>query len=409
MDLRWSIRNLRRHPLRSILSIAGIAVATAMLCDMIMLRGGLETSFEKLMLLRGYQVRVTPQGTLPLDSEATMPGTTALMRAIATDSDVVAVAPVVATSVYAMARSPLTAHRSPDSLVSGLRTLFGYGIDPAHQGLYEVQSGADLAPGDSAGVLLGAPAARLIGAGVGDTVTLVARLDPQVAGAGAERRLVVRGMVRWLYDHEGQPSVGTIVPIMQELGGLRAADRASVLMVKVRDGADVPAALARLRGAHPGVEVSGIDDLVRHFRERMVYFRQLALILGTLSLGIATLLIATLLAITVNERLAEIATMRAIGVRRGSIIRDVLVEGAALTLAGGLVGVVLGLATARLLDRILTSFPGLPAAFSFFVPRPGALAAGLAITLLAGLAAGLYPAWLAARAPIAATLRAEAT
>ena len=361
------------------------------------------------MLLRGYQIRVTPQGTLPLDSEATMPGITALMRAIATDPDVVAVAPVVATSVYATARSSLTAHGAPDSLVSGLRTLFGYGIDPAHQGLYEVQSGADLAPGDSAGVLLGAPAARLIGAGVGDTITLVARLDPQVAGAGAERRLVVRGMVRWLYDHEGQPSVGTIVPIMQELGGLRAADRASVLMVKVRDGADVPAAVARLRGAHPGVEVSGIDDLVRHFRERMVYFRQLALILGTLSLGIATLLIATLLAITVNERLAEIATMRAIGVRRVSIIRDVLVEGAALTLAGGLVGVVLGLATARLLDRILTSFPGLPAAFSFFVPQPGALAAGLAVTLLAGLAAGLYPAWLAARAPIAATLRAEAT
>ena len=409
MDLRWSIRNLRRHPLRSILSIAGIAVATAMLCDMIMLRGGLETSFEKLMLLRGYQVRVTPQGTLPLDSEATMPGTTALMRAIATDADVVAVAPVVATSVYATARSPLAAHRSPDPLVSGLRTLFGYGIDPANQGLYEVQSGADLAPGDSAGVLLGDPAAQLLGAGVGDTITLVAWLDPQVAGAGAERRLVVRGMVRWLYDHEGQPSVGTIVPVMQELGGLRAADRASVLMVKVRDGADVPAAVARLRGAHPGVEVSGIDDLVRHFRERMVYFRQLALILGTLSLGIATLLIGTLLAITVNERLAEIATLRAIGVQRVSIIRDVLVEGAALTLAGGLVGVVLGLATARLLDRILTSFPGLPAAFSFFVPRPGALAAGLAVTLLAGLGAGLYPAWLAARAPIAATLRAEAT
>jgi putative ABC transport system permease protein len=216
-------------------------------------------------------------------------------------------------------------------------------------------------------------------------------------------------MVRWLYDHEGQPSVGTIVPVMQALGGIRQADRASVLMVKARDGADVPAVVARLRRAYPGVEVSGVDDLVRHFRERMVYFRQLALILGTLSLGIATLLIGTLLAITVNERLPEIATLRALGVSRRSVIRDVLIEGAALTLAGGVIGVVLGLGTARVLDRILTSFPGLPAAFSFFVPRPGALAAGLAATLTAGVLAGLYPAWLAARAPIAATLRAEAT
>jgi len=398
MDLRWSFRNLRRHPLRTALSIAGIAVASAMLCDMIMLSGGLETSFARLMLLRGYQIRITPQGTLPLDSEATMPGVTVLARAIAADPDVVAVAPVVATSLYG---SP-TPH-------SALLTLFGYGIDPANQGLYQLELGADLLPGDSLGVLLGAPAARLMGAAVGDTIALVSQLDPQVAGAAAERRLVVRGMVRWLYDHEGQPSVGTIVPVMQALGGIRQADRASVLMVKARDGADVPAVVARLRGAHPGVEVSGVDDLVRHFRERMVYFRQLALILGTLSLGIATLLIGTLLAITVNERLPEIATLRALGVSRRSVIRDVLIEGAALTLAGGVIGVVLGLGTARVLDRILTSFPGLPAAFSFFVPRPGALAAGLAATLTAGVLAGLYPAWLAARAPIAATLRAEAT
>ena len=328
-----------------------------------------------------------------------MPGITVLARSIAADPDVVAVAPVVATSLYG---SPLTPH-------AALLTLFGYGIDPANQGLYQLESGADLLPGDSLGVLLGAPAARLMGAAVGDTIALVSQLDPQVAGAAAERRLVVRGMVRWLYDHEGQPSVGTIVPVMQALGGIRQADRASVLMVKARDGADVPAVVARLRGAHPGVEVSGVDDLVRHFRERMVYFRQLALILGTLSLGIATLLIGTLLAITVNERLPEIATLRALGVSRRSVIRDVLIEGAALTLAGGVIGVVLGLGTARVLDRILTSFPGLPAAFSFFVPRPGALAAGLAATLTAGVLAGLYPAWLAARAPIAATLRAEAT
>ncbi len=397
MDLRRGFRNLRRHPLRSLLSVAGIAVAAAMLCDMIMLSGGLESSFEKLLLLRGYQIRVTPEGTLPLDSEATMPGAMALTRRIASDPDVASVAPVVATALYAPA----------PAATSQLVTLLGYGIDPAHQGLYELETGRDLLPGDSTGVLLSAPAAHLLGAGLGDTITLVSRLDPQVANPGTERRLVVRGQVRWLYDHAGQASVGTLVPVMQDLGGI--GDRASLLMVKVRDGVDVPSVTARLRLANPGVEVSGLDELVRHFQQRMIYFRQLALILGSLSLGIAILLVATLLTITVNERLAEIATLRAIGVQRGSIMRDVLVEGAVLAGAGGVAGLLLGLLTARLLDRILTSFPGLPAAFSFFVPRPVALVTGLAATLLAGVAAGLYPAWLASRAPIAATLRAEAT
>jgi putative ABC transport system permease protein len=86
-----------------------------------------------------------------------------------------------------------------------------------------------------------------------------------------------------------------------------------------------------------------------------------------------------------------------------------MLEGVALTLIGGTLGVVLGLATARYLDAILTSFPGLPASISFFVPRTrGLVTAGL-VLLASGSLAGAYPAWLAANAPIAATLRTEAT
>ena len=90
-------------------------------------------------------------------------------------------------------------------------------------------------------------------------------------------------------------------------------------------------------------------------------------------------------------------------------MRQVLSEGSVLTLAGTALGIALGLAGARYLDAILTSFPGLPAAFSFFVPRAEALTRAGVILLVTGIVAGAYPAWLAARAPIAATLRSEAT
>jgi putative ABC transport system permease protein len=155
--------------------------------------------------------------------------------------------------------------------------------------------------------------------------------------------------------------------------------------------------------------VNSVAELVAHFRERLIYFRQLSYILGSISLLVTVLLIATLLTITVNERLGEIATLRAIGVSRRHVVEQVLAEGTTLTLIGAGLGILLGLATARYLDGILTSFPGLPAAISFFVPRPDALATAGVVVLLAGSLAGLYPAWLAARAPIAATLRAEAT
>jgi len=90
-------------------------------------------------------------------------------------------------------------------------------------------------------------------------------------------------------------------------------------------------------------------------------------------------------------------------------VRQVLAEGTVLTVAGAALGILLGLVTARYLDAILTSFPGLPAAFSFFVPRADTLSLAAVVLLLTGSLAGLYPAWLAARAPIAPTLRSEAT
>jgi putative ABC transport system permease protein len=390
------LRSLARHRLRTGLSIVGIAISAALLLDMVMLSGGIEKSFAEMLLARGYQIRLTPKGTLPFDTEATLPGTKELIAALRRDPAIQAAGAVLGTSVYG---------RSGDSLV----TLFGYGIQPEAQALYVLESGRDLLPADSLGVLLSPAAANLLNVRVEDTVRLVGRLDPQVVTASVGKTLTVRGIVRWIYDYRGQPSIGTILPVMQILANQMADDRASLLMVKVRDDRAVPEVAMRLASAFPRLEVNSVADLVRHFRQRLVYFRQLSYILGWISLVVAVLLITTLLTITVNERLGEIATLRAIGISRASIIRQVLSEGAALTLTGGVIGIVLGIATARYLDSILTSFPGLPAAFSFFVPRVGSLATAGLVLLVTGVLAGMYPALLAARAPIAATLRAEAT
>ncbi len=392
----WGIKSLGRHRLRSALSLAGIAVAAAMLLDMIMLSGGIDQSFSEMLLSRGYQVRLTSKGTLPFDTEATLGNASSLVAALRRDPEVEAAGAVLGGSLYG---------RTRDSLV----TLFGYGIQPEAQALYQLTDGRDLLPGDTAGVLLSAPAAELLRARPGDSVTLVGRLDPQVVTAAVGRRLAVRGVVRWLYDHRGQPSVGTVLPLMQRLARPGEGDRVSIVMLKVRDDAAVPAVAARLRERYPQLEVNSVADLVVHFRQRLVYFRQLSYILGSMSLIVTVLLIATLLTITVNERLGEIATLRAIGVSRATIVRQVLAEGAVLTVAGAALGILLGLVTARYLDAILTSFPGLPAAFSFFVPRADTLSLAAVVLLLTGSLAGLYPAWLAARAPIAATLRSEAT
>jgi putative ABC transport system permease protein len=388
-------KNLRRHPVRTGLVVLGIAVAAALLVDMVMLSGGMDRSFSRMLLSRGFQIRLAPKGTLPFDTEAVIPAITPKLEWLAADPDVATAGPVVAGSVHAP---------SGDSLV----TLVGYGIDPAGQGLYQLERGEDLGIRDTTGVLVSAHVEAALGWRIGDTVTVFGRLDPQTAAAGIVRRLVVRGAVRWLYDSRGQRSVGVNFRVMQRLGWMPDRDAASMVMVKIKDGADVEAASARIAAAHPTVEVNSVAAMVTRFRTRLAYFQQLSLILATISLAVGVLLVGTILTIAVNERRGEIAVLRAIGFRRARIVRMVMTEGAVLTAVGAALGVGLGLVTARYLDAILTSFPGLPAAISFFVPDRNSVLQSMLAVLASGVLAAAYPAWIAARLPVAEALRADA-
>jgi len=75
---------------------------------------------------------------------------------------------------------------------------------------------------------------------------------------------------------------------------------------------------------------------------------------------------------------------------------------------GALAGLALGLVTARYLNSILASFPGLPAAIDFFLFQPRDAWAALGMLTVAGVLAGIYPSWRGASLPIAVTLREEA-
>ena len=390
------VRQLFRRPQRTVLALLGIAVTSAMLLDMVLLGGGIERSFEQLLVGRRYQIRISPKGTLPFDTEAGISGATRLGEVLRRQPGVTAVAPLLGASLHLR-----------DSTTQ--LTVTGYGIDPSAQAMYQLVSGHDLEPGDSTGVLLGEPLAERLGARPGEALTLVGGLDPQLATSQTRRTLVVRGTVRWLYDYRGQLSVGTVVPTLQSLTGQRNSDQVSAFALKLVDGIDPDSLAEALRVQHPDLGINSVADLVKVFRDRLVYFRQLSFILGSVSLIVTLLLVGTLLTITVNERLGEIATLRAIGVARQRIVQGIVAEGTALTMIGGTIGTALGLVTARFLDRILTSFPGLPAAISFFVPRAQSLAVAGAVLLVAGCLAGALPAWRAANAPIAATLREEAT
>lgn len=391
LSLAWA--SLVRHRARTLLAVAGVAISAAMLLDMVMLASGMRVSFRSLLLAQGFQIRLAPRGTLPFDTDATIPGATAIMSQLRARRDVVAVSPVLGAQLHV--------ERGAASVSAA-----ALGTIAAVQGDYKILTGrAPTIDGEAAAndPLLSATVARL-----GDTLSVAAGFDPQLRAYTGQRTLRVVGRAHFIYLAAGERALALPLTSLQAMEGASRADRVSLIMVRLREGAAVEAARSAIDREIPVVSAISTATAIEQVEQRLSYFRQLAFILGSVSLAVGFLLVTTLVTVSVNERLGEIAVLRAIGVRRARIVEQILIEGSVIMLLGAVVGLGLGLITARYLNSILASFPGLPEAIHFFLFQPRDAWMALGLLAACGILAGIYPAWRGASLPIAGTLREEA-
>ena len=82
-------------------------------------------------------------------------------------------------------------------------------------------------------------------------------------------------------------------------------------------------------------------------------------------------------------------------------------ESSVLVGAGGLLALPLGGLLAWRLDHLLRQMPGLPDRLHFFVFNSSAVVEHALLLAATAIVAACYPIWLAARLPIAETLRRE--
>ncbi len=115
----------------------------------------------------------------------------------------------------------------------------------------------------------------------------------------------------------------------------------------------------------------------------MRLFSVLSRIVAFVAFCVGTLGILAVMALSIYERLLEIAVKRVAGARKRDIFLQFLAESMFLSLAGSLLGVVFSVVVG-LLVQILAQWP-------FFIPVK-TIAASVFLSALTGMGAGIYPA-----------------
>jgi putative ABC transport system permease protein len=122
------------------------------------------------------------------------------------------------------------------------------------------------------------------------------------------------------------------------------------------------------------------------------------IVIASISLIVGGIVIMNIMLVSVTERTREIGIRKALGARPRDVMRQFLVESSTMALIGGIIGVLGGIAIAK----VVTFAIGMPSSIKLW-----AIFAGLLVSASVGIFFGVYPARKAAKLDPIVALRFE--
>ncbi len=269
----------------------------------------------------------------------------------------------------------------------------------------EVAEGRDLKAGDKYKALVGFLLAKEEGRfgkkiGIADTIKIEGQ-DFKVVG---------------YLDRIGNPEDDTsiFIPIETAREVLDEPTEQSMILAQVQPGSnppdvaeDIEKALRKSRDLKEGEEdftVQTAEDLLRSYGSILTIVQLVVIGIAMISLVVGGIGIMNTMYTSVLERTQEIGVMKAIGARNSDITAIFLIESGLLGLAGGVIGVLLGMGFSTLVEMgaVAANVTILQATFPWYL-----IAGALAFSFIVGTIFGTLPALQAARLKPVDALRYE--
>lgn len=384
-------KNLLRKKSRTLLTLVGIMLSSWVLVSLLGFNRGYEQALNRDIDNMGYQLMVMAKGCPYEAATMMLQGGTGLryieqsmVEAIVNRPEVDKATPILMQAFF-----------DPDKGDGG--GIAGYfGVEaatfPEMKPFFRFRQGGWFRDERAAEAVMGFEVAELEQREVGDMI-LVPEKNVQLKVVG-------------VLERTGTQDDGTIFVPLKTLQEISAIDKITTIGIKVKKDADTTKLETDLYQL-PDVQVVSFTQVKQTIMKLIATARIMVLSIATIALLIAMVGVVNTILMSVLERKQEIGILKTMGAMPGDIFFLVWTETLILCTGGGVAGVGLAFAFARLSDilvrRVLLYAPGgelvaIDAKLAFLT---------LAVIVVVGLLSGIYPAWKAGRVRPLDSIRSE--
>lgn len=370
--LKLSIKNLLRHRTRSALTMLGIAASVGVLFSVLSFNAGFNKGLAEELDRTGLHFMVVPSGCAHEVAALVLHG-----AVIPKFLDTSVMKHLQETDGIAMA-TPILVAQLPNPEKERIDLI--YGVDM--QVLSAIKPGWKIEgtiPTQPYEILLGYEVADHEGIKPGDVFTETAD----------GKQLVVTGIVE-LTGSQDDAFVYLPIETAQEL--LERPGAATAIGVKVTDSGRMSEITDALTAAVPGIQIVTMGQVMNSISNLAASARALSLAIVLIAILISAVGVMNSILMSVFERTQEIGMMRSVGASRKDVFRIILEETTILSVAGGLLGIVIATFGSKLIEAFVRSvMPFVPSGELISFDPLLALGSVLFIMVI-GIGSGLYPA-----------------